>query len=178
MNRRQSLLAIGAAALMFCAAQTPAPIAAAATPAAGVLTENGYGPLRVGMSWALARRAMPTLHSDMELGEQCFEATASNIPGLYAMFEDHRLVRVSIADANPIRTALGARLGQTAAQVRAIYGPRLRVEPHHYQGPAAQYLTWWTIPDRRGIRFETDTHRRITTIHAGGPAIAYVEGCA
>ena len=175
--RCMSLLVVAAMAAWL--GTGPGTVAFSATPApATVLTEQGYGPLRIGMTWAQARRAMPGLRGNFELGESCFVAEVAALPGFYAMFEDRRLTSISAGEGSRIATAGGLRVGHTAAQVRAVYGARTRSEQHHYEAAPAQYLTVWTVPGRRGIRFETNDHRRITVIHAGGPSIEYVEGCA
>jgi len=51
-------------------------------------------------------------------------------------------------------------------------------EPHYYLGLPAEYLTYWTVAKKRGVRFETGTKRRVETIHAGLDSIRLVEGCA
>jgi hypothetical protein len=69
-------------------------------------------------------------------------------------------------------------MGATAAAVRRAYGKGLKAEPHYYEDRPAEYLTFWTVPRKRGVRFETDSKRRVQTIHAGTAAIELVEGCA
>jgi hypothetical protein len=153
--------------------------AAANAQPANVLTPQGYGPFRVGMSWAQARRAVPGLRygDRLDEGNTCHEASTARMPGVYAMFENNRLVRVSLSSPSRVATARGIRVGATAAQVRAAYRGQYRDEPHHYVGPEGRYFTVWTVRNRSGIRFETDEHHRVRAIHGGGSAIEYVEGC-
>lgn len=153
--------------------------AAANAQPANVLTPQGYGPFRVGMTWAQAQRAVPGLRYGERLDEQntCHEASTPRMPGVFAMFESGRLVRVSLSENSRVRTARGIHVGSTAREVRAAYRGQLRDEPHHYVGPQGRYLTVWTVRNRAGIRFETDEHQRVQTIHGGGSAIQYVEGC-
>lgn len=89
-----------------------------------------------------------------------------------------------------IRSERGIGLGASEADVRRAYGDAVRAEPHTYDDPPARYLNVWTrggpttegefvqAPDARGIQFVTDRGQRVVTIHAGGPAMQYVEGCA
>src|SRR6266542_336592 len=65
-----------------------------------------------------------------------------------------------------------------ADQVHHAYRHGLKAEDHYYEGRPAEYLTFWTAPGRRGVRFETDSKRRVQTIHAGTESIQLVEGCA
>jgi hypothetical protein len=97
--------------------------------------------------------------------------------GFYFMFENGRLTRVSATEPSQAATALGVGIGATAARVRRAY-PAVRAEVHTYLGRPAEYLTLWSRRSARGIRFETDTDRRVTTIHVGGASIRYIEGCA
>jgi hypothetical protein len=170
MPVRKVILAAIAAILAVCANS-----AVLAQPDA-VLTPAGYGALRVGMTWAQARRAVPGLRQG-ELFGSCHEAYTPRMPGMSAMFNGGRLVRVSVGSPSRIATTRGIRVGDTAERVRAAYRGQFREEPHHYQGPQGRYFTIWSVRNRSGIRIETDEHRRVQVIHGGGPAIEYVEGC-
>lgn len=153
---------------------------AAAAQADWVLSVDGLGPAKIGMTRAEVTRA---LHAKLrgeaiESLDQCVEQNARSFPGVTFLFEDKRLNRISIHKPSKIQTPRGLGVSATAAQIKRAYGPRLKVEGHHYVGPPAQYLTYWTKPQKRGIRFETGTNRRAEVIHAGGQSITYVEGCA
>lgn len=177
MSFRPALLALAVAAGCLSA---PAGLFAAppAVRTSASITSEGWGPLRVGMTWAQARRAQPGLNRDLTMGLECYEATVPGQTGLYVMFEAGRLARVSAAENSRVAAGRGLHVGSTEAQVRAAYGRAIQSEPHHYQDAPARYLTIWTVRGQRGLRFETDEHRRVTAIHGGGPAIQYVEGCA
>ena len=62
--------------------------------------------------------------------------------------------------------------------MRAAYGRALQVEPHEYIGEPAHYLTVWTVPDKRGVRYETDEKGIVRQMHAGTETIRYIEGCS
>jgi hypothetical protein len=94
------------------------------------------------------------------------------------MFEDRALARVSAWDGSTVAVAEGIRVGATEAAVRAAFGSRITEEPHQYEAAPAKYLTVWTTPRRRGVRFEINSQGVVGAIHAGGPQIEYVEGCA
>jgi hypothetical protein len=94
------------------------------------------------------------------------------------MFEEYRLTRISIGQPSRVTTAKGIGIGARADQVKRVYGRGLKIEPHHYAERPAEYLTFWTVPGKRGVRFETDLKRRVETIHGGTSSIEYVEGCA
>jgi hypothetical protein len=175
MPKLRLLLFTAAIAIASAGADT----AALAQPS-GVLTPQGYGPLHVGMTWAQARRAVPGLRYGETLGDgsTCHEASTPRMPGVFGMFVDGRLVRVSLSSPSRVGTARGIHIGSTEAQVRAAYRGLYRDEPHQYEGPQGRYLTVWTVRGRSGIRFETDMHHHVQTIHGGGDAIQYVEGCA
>ena len=155
-------------------------LAAAAAAQAWPLTPNGWGPVKIGMTRAEVERV---LHVRLE-GEpiedekSCVELVpAGPDQGLWFMFQDYRLTRISIGAPSKV-AARGLGIGATAAQVRRAYGRALKAEPHYYEDLPAEYLTFWTVPGKRGVRFETDARRRVQTIHAGDDSIQYVEGCA
>jgi hypothetical protein len=154
--------------------------AAAAQPGAWRLTPEGYGAVHIGMSRAQAEAALGTqLEGEaIDDADACIEMAAQRgHPGIFFMFEGWRLSRVSAAEGSHARTPRGIGVGATEAQVRAAYGRGLRSEGHRYQNAPARYLTYWTRA-RSGVRFETDEHRRVQLIHAGGASIEYIEGCA
>jgi hypothetical protein len=168
-------------------ATEPAP-----SPAGPVLTAEGYGPLRIGMTIAEVNAALgPDSDPDAVGGpepESCDQFRPARAPeGLLVMVEDGRLTRITIYGEAPVATDRGLRVGATAAQVRAAYGAALRAEPHEYQEPPAEYLTVWTRgapaadgtidAAARGLRYEVASDGRVAAIHGGGPSIQYVEGC-
>ena len=178
----------------------PRPAANASGSAAGagppvaepVLTADGYGPLRFGMTLAEVTAALGRDADPDAVGgpdpESCDQFRPARAPeGLLVMIEDGRLTRVTIHRDAPIATDRGLNVGASAADVRAAYGAAARAEPHEYQDPPAEYLTVWTRggigadgaaePGARGIRYEVASDGRVAAIHAGGPSIQYVEGC-
>lgn len=158
----------------------------AATPALAQprlnLTPDGYGPARIGMTRAQVERALNVRLEGEPVDDAnvCIEMGARAGPhrNIIFMFENRRLSRIAAINSSRVTSARGVGLGATAAQVRRIYGRAVQAEPHHYLGLPAQYLTVWTRPNRRGIRFVTDLNRRVDTIIAGNETIRYVEGCA
>lgn len=166
--------------------------AAPDTATLAVLTPEGWGPLRIGMSRVEVTAAVGDAgHPDgsgMPDPEMCDEFPPERAPaGFYVMIEEDVLTRISIGEGTDIETAEGLSIGGTADAVRAAYGDQLESEPHHYIGLPGEYLTVWTVGESsengmsdenaRGIRYETDMDGRIQSIHAGGPSIQYVEGC-
>jgi len=146
------------------------------------LTPAGWGPVRIGMSRGQAEKALGVALEGEAFDNEgsCVELYSSTekLAGLYFMFLDGKLSRISAVEGSAIKTPRGMGIGSQADEVRTAYGAKLHAEPHHYEGEPAEYLTYWTVPKKRGVRFETDLKRRVQTIHAGGESIQYVEGCA
>lgn len=146
------------------------------------LTPAGWGPVRIGMN-----REQVTKAIKVELEGEAFDNEGScielfpvgdSLNGIYLMFLDGKLSRISVVESNRIATPRDIKVGATADDVRAAYGERLQAEPHHYVGEPAEYLTYWLKPKTSGVRFETDAERRVQTIHAGNGSIQLIEGCA
>ena len=167
---------------ILIAAATLAASTATAQPRPWHLTPEGYGPARIGMTRAQVERALRvTLEgTPVDDANVCIEMGPTRGPhrNLVFMFIDRRLSRIAAIDASRVTTPRGIGIGATAAEVRRIYGRALRAEEHSYTGAPAEYLTFWTVRNRRGVRFTTDENRRVDTIIAGNETIQYIEGCA
>lgn len=144
------------------------------------ITAYGRDPIRIGMAQreALAALGLSVPPAGATERETCrIVSPQPNTDRVFVMLEEGRVTRISVSGASPIRTREGLGFGSTAAQVRMIYGAELREAPHPYVGGGLS-LTWWASEGTAGLRFETDADGRVTAVHGGGPAIAYVEGCA
>ena len=144
------------------------------------LTPDGWGPVRIGMSRAQVERAIGAkLEGEpLEDEQSCIEmAPVGPDTGVWFMFEDFKLSRISVGDPSKVTTPRGIGVGASADQVRRVY-PRIKAEPHYYEDKPSEYLTFWTVPNKRGVRFETSSKRQVQAIHAGTASIQYVEGCA
>jgi hypothetical protein len=151
------------------------------TDTANTVTATGYGPLRIGMTVANAAAA---LHSPAPqtagLDTACAYVRIANAPaGMRIMVTGGTVARIDV-DSATIATGRGARVGDTEAQVRAMYGSRVSVQPHKYL-PAGHYLIVAPVPPTDSafrLVFETDGSR-VTSYHAGRmPEVRWVEGCA
>ncbi len=94
------------------------------------------------------------------------------------MTESDTLVRIDVRDSTAA-TREGARVGDSEARIKSLYGSAVRVEPHKYTGPMGHYLIVTPAGDTtRLIVFETDG-QRVTTFRVGKrPQVEYVEGCS
>jgi hypothetical protein len=145
------------------------------------LTPDGWGGAKIGMTRAQVERALHVRLKGEAIDDEktCIEMTPTGPDrGIWFTFEDYKLTRVSISSPSKVRTRRGIGIGASAAQVRQAYGRALKAENHHYEDLPAEYLTYWTVRGKRGIRFETSGNRRVQTIHAGTSSIELVEGCA
>lgn len=152
---------------------------ARAAPAPWVITPDGLGPLKIGMTIEEASKALGSPLSidphDQE-AVNCSELDVPNRAGAGMIFEDRRLTRVEIFGSSRLKTSRGIRLGSTESNVKAKYAP-IEDVPQAYDDLPAKDLTWWVKKDVRGIRFQTDTTRHVIAIFAGSHAIRYIEGC-
>ena len=143
------------------------------------LTMHGIGDLRIGASVA-SLRAMGATGEDYPDPEvDCGHWVAPQWPGLAMMVIGGRVVRIETEDRR-YRTASGARVGMTEAEIRAIYGRRLRVEPHPYTGPEGHYLVYRARGEPYGMIVETDpdTGRALSIRVGRWGAVQLIEGCS
>ena len=198
-----ALLAASMIALAACGgSETPAPVMPTAeapppvveTPAAATsaaLTAEGWGPHTIGMTTAEVVTAVGDKRDPDAAGipGECVEYQPKNAPeNLWVMIEAGKLTRITIADMSKLKTDKGLGLGDTAEAVKTAYGTAAVATPHKYQDKPAEYITVWTGGPRtepyvqdeaaRGLVYEIDGTGKVGAIHAGGPSIQYVEGCA
>jgi hypothetical protein len=154
-----------------------ASIVAFASDDAWVVRQDGVGPAKVGMTLsqlntALGEKFAMPIEKD---GQACFEVQSTKYSHISFMIEDGHLSRVNV-DAPGITTTEGLQVGDSEAKALRAYGPRLKVEPHHYIDDG-HYLTVRSTNGRYGTRFETEKGK-ITSFYSGQFAsVQLVEGC-
>jgi hypothetical protein len=153
------------------------------------LSEQGYGPAKIGMRDDELRDVIgPNLDTFIAGDdESCTYLQRDLDPsGLGYMILDGGLARVSLyGDEHDVATSLvqtrnGLSIGSTKEDVYAAFsGQSLIQEENEYLGPDGLYITWWQDEDQtRGIRFEIDESGTVIAIHAGNAAITLIEGCS
>jgi hypothetical protein len=171
----------------------PAPAAETASPdvTLDVLTADGIGPLKIGMTKEAVIAAVGDTRTPDAAGipGECIEFQPQRAPdGLWVMIENGKLSRITVGELSTLKTDKGLGLGDTADAVKTAYGAEAKASPHKYQDAPAEYVTWWQGGPRsepyvqdetaRGIVYEIDGTGKVGAIHAGGPSVQYVEGCA
>jgi hypothetical protein len=136
----------------------------------------------IGMTDAEARAAAGPANIEADTGteisDSCTEIKLKGAyPGVYLMINDGKLSRISLWEGATLKTDRGVGLGAGPEAVQAAY-PGIESSGHEYEEPPARYLTYWTTPQKEGVRFEIDHTGKINAIHAGDSTIQYVEGCA
>lgn len=176
------LLAL-AAAIALAACQWDPPAQGARDLSTPPLETSGYGAVHIGMTLAEARAASGQALDQNVADEDsaaCQEQPFTLAGGdkLYLMFEEGRLTRITATDeAAHVRTAQNVGVGSTDEEVRTAYSG-VTEQPAKYEDAPAHDLIAWTTPDQSGLRFEIGAEGRVKAVHAGGPSILYVEGCA
>jgi len=158
--------------------QTGAPTPDTSSPSGGTsfrIAANSFGPLRVGMTVAEAAKAMGGgFGAPKGYSGGCGYAVLTKAPaGLAVMLQDGKIARFEVRNGG-IRTAAGARIGDSESRVNSLY-PGAVTTPHKYvQG--GHYLTV-TGPGGNKIIFETDG-KKVTEYRSGkSPEVEQVERC-
>jgi hypothetical protein len=143
------------------------------------VTLHGIGDLRIGMSVAELRGRGATMEENpLEEGD-CNYWHLPGRDGLAFMVVGGRVVRIDIQ--NPAyRTRSGAHVGMSEAEVRALYGSAMRVEPHPYTGPEGHYLVYRARSEPYGLIFATDYQTgRAENFRVGlWDYVQLIEGCS
>ena len=169
---------------------TPVTQAPAADP--NVLTAEGMGPVRIGMTTAQLTAAWGP-DDDLEAvggaePEVCDAFHPARAPkGVLVMVQEGVLTRIALIDDSPVKTDRGFGIGDTGLAIKQAYGGAVIAEPNKYTPPPAEDLTTWAHggstnwvedPTARGIRYQVGTDGKVQTVLAGDPSIQLVEGCA
>ena len=157
--------------------------------AARVLTTNGLGPVRLGMTVRELKHALGTRlsfeYASASDSDACFYAFRADgeDPGISYMFEDRHLVRIDIdyprrgADRAHVVTERGFGLGSQQREILRAYARHVAIKPHPYLEDEGSYLIIESPDQKRGIIFETD-HGKVTEFRVGiYPPLGYIEGC-
>lgn len=150
------------------------PVTLAAPAARAVLSAEGFGPLRFGMSLNEAEQALGAKAVLPEGADPaCSMVRFAPLPTLRFMVEQGRVTRAD-ADAG-VANALGVAVGDGLAALRARY-PKAELTPHKYDADG-QYLTFPSADGGAAIVLEL-SGGKVTRIRAGlQPAVGYVETC-
>ena len=145
------------------------------------VTPNGIGPVKAGMTVAVANAATGGALSPRPGADttQChFLTWRGGPPHVRFMAEGGRVARVDV-DSGAVGTTEGARIGDSEERIKSLYAGRLSVQPHKYTD--GHYLVVSPpAPSDSGFRivFETDGHRVLRFRAGMRPQVEYVEGCA
>jgi len=206
MIRTLVLTSIAALSLAACSQPEPAaPEAPAAAPPAAeppaaapvaadpnVLTADGLGALKIGMTAAEVTAAMGPDSSPNAAGgadpQACDEFRPERAPeGVLVMMEQGVLTRISLIRAATLKTDRGFGIGSSGAAIKAAYGGGVVAQPAKYEAAPAEDLFVWarggstayvTDASARGVRYEIGTDGLVKAVRAGGPSIQLVEGCS
>lgn len=180
-----------ALALVLCLASLPA------VSADQILTPEGLGPVRIGMTVSQAETALgaklkPLNKADGISDESCWEthSLSDPDPAVSYMIWNGKIVRIAIHGYHeeenwktvpPFATEEGVRIGAADTQVREAYGKSLVIRPgfdaNDDKDETSLLMTVFTRDKRSGIAFDTLSNK-VWSFRAGlAKAIRMTEGC-
>lgn len=139
---------------------------------------DGFGPVKVGMKPADAMKSLTLTENRYDDESDCYyldmdSANPENLPSF--MVNNGTVARVDVSVPG-YRTEAGAKVGDTEARIKKLYGGRVEVSPHEYVD--GHYLTVASKDGKHAIIFETDG-KIVTYIRAGRvPEAGFIEGCS
>lgn len=160
-----------------------------------LVTIDGIGPVRVGMTIAQAeasaRVRLVEKGGRAGMGGCYYVQPQPEIKGLGFMVisdrSDERIernndARVDVFKGSRLTTVSGARIGDTEARIKSLYPGKIKVTLHAYTGDGGRHYLTFVPQDSldRNYRLVFETYRdRVTQFRAGRlPEVEYIEGCA
>jgi len=144
-----------------------------------VVTYDGFGPVKIGMTMSQAAKALgvPVTRGAGYEGDGCYYASPEGgHGGVLFMMSGPRVVRIDVRSSR-YATDRGARVGDSEARIKRLYKGEYKVSRHKYF-EAGRYIEVEAKDGRYLLIFETDG-RRVTTFRVGRPEqVGYVEGCS
>lgn len=139
---------------------------------------DGFGPVKVGMKPSDAMKALKLTENRWDDESDCYyldmnSKDPESSPSF--MVNDGTVARVDVSTPEYL-TEAGAKVGDTEARIKELYGKGVDVSPHEYVD--GHYLTVTSKDGKFAIVFETDG-KVVTYIRAGRALEAgYIEGCS
>jgi hypothetical protein len=179
MNR--VLMVVGAAVLMLGGVVEEA-ICAPALTESDRLAINGIGSVYVGLTVSEAEKISGRMFSKARdhvsrSDGSCAYFNANGLSGVSFMFIDGKVARIDVQNSK-IMTLRGAKIGDSEAQVQALYSNQLKITPNPYRGD--HFLTFYPKDSKdRAYRLIFATRKgKISALYSGKvPAVEYSEGC-
>jgi hypothetical protein len=171
--RTRAMLAMLVTVAASCTTETRRPATTA-----WVVTPDGIGAIRVGMTADELRRAVGDVPGANPTADCSYVRPSSAPAGVSVMLAHGQVARVDI-DSAGVRSDAGVAVGDSAAKVADVYATRMTATPHKYI-PGAQYLTVRSASPADSTRrmvFETE-NGRVTRFRTGRvPEVEWVERC-
>lgn len=144
-----------------------------------VVSYDGFGPVKIGMTLSQASRALGvrvTRAAGYD-GDDCYYATpVGDFKGIAFMMSGTRIVRIDVESGNHA-TDRGAKIGDSEERIKRLYKGVYKVSRHKYFD-AGRYIEVEIKGGRYSIIFETDG-KRVTTYRVGRTEqVGYVERCS
>jgi hypothetical protein len=194
MNNKNKLLKIATITLTTYTVTIGTVIAQTKLTSQAKVTINSIGPVKVGMNIPQVTAAANTrlyveyggndeacyyISGEGDLNGVSFMVTKDETKSRDKYATSDVIARIDI-DNPKITTVSGAKVGDTEARIKSLYPGQIKVTPHTYNGPQANYLTF--VPKNKAeqnyrVIFETDG-QRVTRYRVGKlPEVEYIEGC-
>ena len=143
------------------------------------ITSKGYGPVKAGMSVAEAEVLLKFKLKTFEnkpIDKYCdYVSSSGQREGVDYMIQEGKISRIEVSDSR-VKTKSGAKVGDSTAKLKDIFGSQLEIEPHKYH-PNGFYYYLWDSDKRHGVKFDI-LKDKVRRIYAGDQSIDLVEGCS
>lgn len=143
------------------------------------LSMTAFGPIKPGMTDSQVTELLRgRVKAEGEVQGDCYHLNGvRDLSGVSLMIIGGKVVRIEIG-LPKFYSLSGAGVGTTETELKRLYGPKLKIEPHRYLEDRGNYLTLYSEDGQFGMRFET-ADGRVTMFYAGPRRhLHYIEGCS
>lgn len=134
------------------------------------ISENGYGPIRFGMTARQVRRALgrPLIAiMDFDNPRNCIIAEVDGEPGLHFIFRNDELWLIDAHTAQVPWSQYRFERGVEESRLRSAYGATLRTMPDPERPPPAHGAVFFDERRRLGMRFNINGRGQAMRLYAG-----------
>lgn len=142
------------------------------------ISSRGLGPIHAGITIEQAAHLLKsplTTYDNAPLEVSCDFVYPSQDKDRIAFMVSDGHINHAVISTPDITTRSGAKVGDSTARLKSLFGAQLQITPHEYE--EGFYYFIWENSHSYGVKFEV-VNDKVVQIYAGDESIQFVEGCS